>query len=826
MERLGQDLTFAFRLLLRRPGVTVVAVLTLALGIGANVAMVSFAGAILFPALPYDEPDRLVVLERWSERPGSEYRAISFPALVDWRERNRVCSHFAFFLQDHHNLTGDGGDPERLESQLVSANLLATLGIEPVLGRGFTPDEDRRGGERTVLLSYQLWQRRFGGDRAVLHHSVHLDDQEYAVIGVLPPGLSAERLGPYSRLGDIWLPAGLFHDDLAVDDRKIQYDMGVVCRLEPGLDTEAASADMARITHDLAQEYPSTDTNKKTEVVPVLEHLVGTHRPMILALVAAVGFVLLIACANLIHLFLTRFVARQQEFAVRLALGAGRRRLVLQAMTESLALALVGGMIGLILASFLVRALPAVVTDVPHTEQASISPLVMLYTIVLSLAVTLIVGLAPSVQTLSPSWHQLVTGALGSRSLPAHRRLRQALIVGEVALAIVLLAGTALSLATFLNLRDQDLGFSTDRVLSLEVALPASRYREDAEWTKFFDEALNQASTLPAVEAAAVMNVLPMSPDFPVAPAVAGDRPVPPRDKRGIASYFTVSSDFFRVLGIPVVDGRAFTTQDDDRQEAARVIVISEGLARTFWPDRTAVGQKVGFEFTGGTMDKPEVSWREVVGVVGDARLHDLRAAPSSAVYVPYTQRPIWVDGTSPAMVLVLKTAVEPTSLASAVRSEILKIDSDQPVHGISTFQEIVADKLQQAKTVLVLFTAFAGLALILAVVGIYGVVSYMVAARTRDLGIRIALGARPSQVIKGLVLRNLVLVLLGIGIGWILAAFLARLMASQLYGVDPLDSVVFLGCGSLIATVVLAATLVPAFQASRVDPVRSLHYE
>ncbi len=825
MERFRQDLGYGFRLLLRQPGVAIVAVLTLALGIGANVAMMSFAWAILFPSLPYQDPDRLVVVERWSESLEIEFPTVSFPALSDWKERNRVFSDFSVLLADSRNLTGKEGDPERLDSLLVSASLLPTLGLEPFLGRGFTPDDERRGAERTIILSYKLWQRRFGGDDEILGRTVYLDDLKYTVIGVLPAGLSTETLGRAS-LGELWLPLGLFFDELGLDDRKLQDLWGVVCRLEKGVGLAAASEDMARITRELAEEYPSTDPGKKTFVVPIREHVVGDFQPMVLALVATVVFVLFIACANLINLLLTRFVARQQEFAVRTALGAGRRRLILQGLIETLALALVGGLIGLAAASLLIRVLPAVLIEVPHTDQAGISPSVLGFTILLCLAVTLIIGLAPALQMIQPSWQQLLTGSLGSRSRPVHRRLRQTLIAGELALAFVLLTGTGLALATYRNLQGEDLGFSPESVLALEVALPKSKYGEVADWTAFFDEALDRVSTLPGVEAAAVLNALPMGQGPTRSPVLAGDRPIPPREARSLVFNFVVSPDFFEAMDIRLVEGRALSPRDDDRREANRVIVISQSLARRFWPDKSAIGRKVGFEFTGGTMEKPEVAWREVVGVAGDIRPVDVRTPPPDAVYVSYTQRSSWDDGTSPQMALVVRTATEPASLAAVARSALLEIDSSQPVYGVRPLQEIVEEQLRRPRMVLVLLSLFAGLALILSLVGIYGVVSYMVAARTREIGVRMALGATPLKVLARLMLQNLVLILLGIGTGLLIAAALMRLMTSQLYGVDPMDPAILLGGCVVLAAVALLATFVPAFQAARVDPSRSLRYE
>lgn len=826
MERLRQHLGFGFRSLLRQPGVSLVAGLTLALGIGANLAMMSFASAMLFPSLPYDDPDRLVVIERWKEGSDSELTpVISIPALSDWQQRNRVCSDIGVFLRDRRTLISGEGDPLRLDSRLVSAGLLPTLGIRPSLGRAFSPDDDQLGAERTAMLTYELWQRQFGGDPAILGQAVRLDDQLHTVIGVLPAGLGSETLG-HASLGDIWLPTRLFYDDLPVNDRKLTQDWVTVCRLKPDVSVAAAREDMARINLELAAEYPSTDRQKTIRVTPIPEYMVGGLRPVVLLLVAAVFFVLVIACANLIHVFLARSVARQREFAVRTAVGAGRRRLILQVTSEALVLTVAGGVLGLFAAALLIQVLPAVLVEFPHADQAHISPLLLVYAVLLILAVTVAIGLVPVLQTISHSWQHLLTGSHGAQA-PVHRRFREVLVVGEIALAVVLLTGTGLALVTFVNLRDEDPGFSTERVVSLEIALPQSKYGEVSAWTAYLDQAIAKASAHPGVEAAAVTNTLPMGDLVDVAGAavVAGDQPIPPIGERETTQYLFVSSDFFRALDIPLLEGRTFTSHDDDRENAGRVIILSQRLAETFWPGQTALGQKVGFEFT-GTMEKPIPRWREVVGVVDDVRYQTLRRAPQNMVFVPYSQRPSWVEGRCPKMALVVKTTVDPLNLVKALDADLLAIDPDQPIHGIRTLEEILGEELGQSKMVLMLLASFAVLALLLAVVGIYGVVSYLVAARTREIALRMAVGAMPSQVLARLIRQNLVLIGIGIGIGLALAAVLSRFISNQLYGVDPLDPAIFLAGGIALALVALLATLVPAFQAARVDPSQALRYE
>lgn len=820
MRRFHQDLSFGFKSLLRQPGFTLVAVLTLALGIGANAAVLSFAFPMLFPAFPYyNDPDGLVMLQRWSESTQTE---ISYPTYSDWQERSQVCRELSVFIENSRILTGPEGNPERIDGLLVSGNLLKTLGIEPHMGRGFVPEDDLRGAGRTVMLSYELWQRRFGGDPEMVERLITLDHLTYTVIGILPRGLSFEKLNG-RPMGSIWLPINLFYDEWGLGDRTRVVDYTPICRLKPDVSLSAASEDMTRIARALAEEHGEDSQHPEIQTVPIGELEIKSVRPMVLALLAGVVFVLFIAFANLVNLFLSRFVGRQQEFAIRSALGADRSGLMALGLAEALVVALMASVLGLIAAYFVATTLPPFLRDVANADHARISPPVFGYTILLCLVATLVTGLIPTLRTISPSWRQLWASSLGSRSFPAHGGLRQSLIAAEIALAFLLLTGTGLALASFLNMRGEDRGFSTQKIVTFDLDLPLPEYLDIDKWTAFFDRTLSATAGLPGVEAVALLSDPPAGNRRVYAPVFAGGRPIPPRDKRPYAFYYTVSPELFRVLEIPLLEGRTFVRDDDGNSDW--VLVISKRVAELFWPGESAVGRKLAFEGWGNIHD-PSLRWREVIGVVDDVHFLPLNDPPHRAVFVPYTQRPRYRDGEALPMTLLLKTEIEPTSLTETVRSEILKLDPGQPLDKVKMLEDFIAGDLRPAQTILVLFSLIAALALALALVGVYGVMSYLTAARRNEIGIRMALGAGSPQILSDLLRQSLVSILVGIVLGWIATALFVRLATNALYAVEPFDLFVYSWATFALAVVAILATAVPAARATRIDPALLLHEE
>lgn len=825
MGRFHQDLRFGFRSLFRQPGFTLVSALTLALGIGANAAVVSFALPMLFPKFPFfEDPEQLVMLRKWRDdgRP-QPLPTVSYPLFAEWQKHNKICSELALLVEDPRILSGTQGNPERVDGLLVSGDLVKALGIEPHLGRGFLPEDDVRGAEPTVMLSYELWQRHFGADPEILERRVTLDGLTYTVVGILPRGLAFEQLNG-RFLGSVWLPINLFYDEWLLSNRTREVDFTPICRLKPGVTLEAASEDMARISRALAEEgFTSSKQLPRIEVMPIRDLETGSNRTMVLALLAGVVFVLFIACANLVNLFLSRFVGRQREFAIRLSLGASRRRLVALGLAEALALAVMATVLGLAAAGSVVRILSPLLADVRFADQARISPAVLGYTILLSLVATLAVGLIPSSRTVSPSWRNLLTSSMSSRSFQAHGALRKSLVVCEFALALLLLTGSGLALASFLNMNRENRGISPEQILALELDLPLPAYQEVPKWTRFFERILSGVTALPGVEGVALVSDAPGG-DAKRGPLFASDREIPPRDERVLTRYLTVSPGFFQLLDIPLVEGRGFLPEDNI--DSPLVLIISRSVAETFWPGESAVGRKFSFEGW-KDIDNPEIQWREIVGVVEDIRWRSLQEPPHHTVFVPFTQRTHYsytpssnyTLGTPRPMTLLIKTRLEHSALADAVRSEVQKLDSGQPIDKVRMLEDFIADDLRPARTVLVLFSMVAALALALALAGIYGVMSYMAAAEKRSIGIRMALGAGLSQILGHMLRQALVSIVIGSVLGWGASVICARLAAHRLYGVPPFDPVVYIAATLVLGLIALLATAIPAVRATRIDP-------
>ena len=802
-----QDLRYAARMQRKNPAFTIVAIIALALGIGANTAIFSVVNTVLLRPLPYKDPERLVMVWEDASRHGYPRDTPAAANFVDWRDQNTVFEGMAAIADQSFNLTG-AGDPERLKGRLVSANLIALLGVEPQIGRTFTSTEDQPGSNRVVLLSHLLWQRRFGGDSGIVGKPLNLNGETYTVIGVMPPRFQFPSIDD-----DIWTPIAFSAE--AAANRDTHY-LQVIARLKPGTTLEQAQTEMSTIAARLQQQYPQSNTDLGAAVTSLHEHTVGDIKPALLILLGSVGLVLLIACANVANLLLARAAVRQKEIAVRVALGARRWRLVRQFLTESVLLATLGGVVGLGIAYgglILLRAF--IPENISQAKQVSIDPRVLGFTLLVSTITGLIFGLAPALQaarfnqteTLKEGGRDSATGSSG-------KRIRGLLVMAEVAVSLVLLIGAGLLINSFLRLRNVDPGFRTDNLLTMKLDLPQPKYEEFARRTAFFTDLLQRVESLPGVKSAAVTSNLPLYRQGNSISVSIEGRPAPPPGQELIVVTRMISTGYFDTMSIPLLSGRSFS--DQDAATSPRVAVISETMARRFWPGEDPIGKRLGT----GRIQRPE-DWTQVVGVVKDVRQFELTAEPLPQMYLPYKQRGFFVPED-----LVVKTDVDAASMAATVRNAVWEIDKDQPVSNIRTMEEILLESIARQRFSMLLLAIFAAVALTLAAVGIYGVMSYSVAQRTHEIGIRMALGAQTGAVLKLAVGYGLKLVIAGVVIGLIAAFALTRVMSTLLYGVTATDPTTFTLISLLLVGVAALASYIPARRATKVDPIIALRYE
>ncbi|MEK6323110.1 MAG: ABC transporter permease [Acidobacteriota bacterium] len=820
METLIQDLKYGARLLLKRPGFTAVAVIALALGIGANSAIFSVVNGVVLRALPYKDPESLMMV--WSRRPLLQARsgATEFPVsaadFIDWRDQNQVFEQIAAFQTQPFNITG-AGEPEFLGGVRASASLFSLLGVEPKLGRTFTPEDDQPGAERVVVISHGLLERRFGSDPNIIGQKLSLNDEPYTVVGVLPRGFQFPRKGE--------MPAGFqfprqadFYTTLAWSPAQAtnrgRNFLAVVARLKPGVTVEQAGAEMDAVSERLKQQYPQTNTNKEVFLVSLHQQVIGKVRTALLVLLGAVGFVLLIACANVANLLLARAASRQKEMAIRTALGASRLRVIRQLLTESVLLSLVGGTLGLLLA---LRGIDLLLTispgNLPRVDSISIDGRVFAFTLAISLLTGIGFGLAPAIQVSKPDLNDaLKEGGRASSVGFRHNRFRSMLVVSEVALSLVLLIGAGLMIRSFVTLLNVDPGLNTQNVLTLDVGLPRNKYTGPQE-AAFFEQIVSRLQSLPGVESAGAVYPLPLSgAEEGMGFGIEGRPPAPAGDPN-ISGPRWISSDYFKVMGISLLRGRGLTERDGSN--APRVVVINEALARAYWPDEDPIGKRVAFDRTNNAPN-----WREIVGVVRDVKHSALDASSKAEMYIPFTQSPSFF------MTMVVRTTGDPLNLVAAARNEVLAVKADQPISNIHTMEELLSNSIAQRRFNMLLLSIFAGVALVLSAVGIYGVMSYSVAQRTHELGVRMALGAQTSHVVSLVVKQGMTLALAGVGIGLAAAFALTRIMASLLYGVSATDPMTFSVIAVLLASVALLACYLPARRATKVDPMIALRYE
>ncbi|MEY2493825.1 MAG: hypothetical protein QOJ45_317 [Verrucomicrobiota bacterium] len=792
-------------MLAKSPAFSVIAILTLGLAIGANSAIFSVVNAVLLRPLPYPHSEQLVRV--FGKQPQLDLAPSSPANFLEWKEENQVFERIGTYVGKGFNLLG-GDKPERVIGARVSADLLPLLGAQPALGRLFTKDEDQEGRAQVVILSHDFWRSRFAGDPNTLRQTITLNDKPYTVVGVMPAGFAF----PSPRT-EVWVPIAFSAAERQTRDTNF---INVIARLKPGVSLEQARANMDAVARSQAERYPKTNTGIGVTLVSLQEHIVGDVRPMLVVLLGAVGFVLIIACANVANLLLARAASRQREMAIRGALGASRSRVVRLLLTESVLLAVVGGAVGLFFAIWsldvLVSLKPA---NLPRLGEIGVNRTVFLFTLAVSLLTGLVFGVAPALQVSKMDLNEgLKESSRGGTDSPRRQRMRALLVVSEVALSLVLLVGAGLMIRSFSRLLAVDPGFKADHVLTAFVSLPVSKYPKREEQTAFFDRLLERLRNVPGVFAAGVVTDIPLYGGSSTGFDVEG-RPEAAPGTRPMTDYRLINSDYFAAMGMKLVKGRAFSRYDIEA--APGVVIINETMAAHYLAGEDAIGRRL--DLSGNPKDL-----REIVGVVADVRNYGVDAEVKPEVYVPFLQSaPDYLSGVVSAMTIVVRSVIEPTALGAALREQVQALDKDQPVSEIKTMEWYLADSMAQRRFNMLLLGAFAGLALILAAVGIYGVIAYTVAQRTHEIGIRIALGAKGGDILRLVFGNAMATTLAGIALGLGAAFALTRILRSLLYQVSPTDPVVFGAIPLLLLSVAVIATYLPARRAMKVDPITAL---
>ena len=813
MTTLVQDLRYGVRMLLRNPALAATAVLTVAVGIGASTAIFSVVRGVLIRPLPYEAPDRLVRVFGSRLSNHDDHAWISVPDFIDYEQQNGVFQEVSASWTDWFNLTGKG-DPEVIPGALVTGNHFRMLGVRASLGRVLTPEDARSGAARVAVIARGMWQSRFGSNPDVIGRTLTLDDNSFTVVGVLPPDFRS----PESERQQIWIPIALDGGDPAriaagytaenLRGRQIRF-LSMYARLRPGVTLDRARSEMTSLGGRLEREYPQTNTGWSVNVVSLSDALVGDVKTALLILLGAASFVVLIACANVANLLLARASTRHREIAIRTAMGAHRGRVVRQLLTESLVIAAFGGASGVLLGQWGLDGLLAAAGTLPRQQDVRMDGWVLAFAIAVTAVTTILFGLAPALQASKVDLSEALKESGRSSTAGGRReRFRSAVVVCEMGLSLILLIGAALLIKSFLRLRDVDPGLKTDHLLTMYISLPESRYGEAHRRIAFFEDVEERVEALPGIESAALAFYVPLSGSSPMCRYAVDGRPPAAPGEVLVASFESVGPGYFRTMGIPLRAGRDFGARDSG--QAPPVAVINETMARLHFPGENPIGRRL-------TITKGPPTSREIVGIVGDVRHTHLSGEPTAEVYVPFRQQP-WSS-----MALVVRTSSDPLGLAAAVRGQIRAIDPDQPVSDVKEMEAYLAASVSQPRFNALLLTVFSVLALFLAAVGIYGVMSYAVAQRTQEIGIRVALGARPRDVVALVVGRGMSLALAGLGAGLLGALALTRLMSNLLYGVGPTDPITFALIAILFSGVALLANYIPARRATRVDPIVAL---
>jgi putative ABC transport system permease protein len=802
MRSLFQDIRYGWRMLLKKPGFTTVAALALALGIGANSAIFSIINATMLKPLPFDDLDRIVAVWEKAPGPGAERNQASVANYLDWREQSNSFENLAIYMYWSANLSGID-TPERVRGYQVSPNLLDVVGVKVALGRNFLPDEDLPGKDNVVILTHGLWRRNFGGDPNVVGRTANVNGVARTIIGVMPPDViypyGAELLAPMAMTTETMRNRN-YHTSL------------VVGRLKEGVSIGQAQSDLDAIAGRLEQQYPNTNTGRGVGVFPILEDTVREYKTGTLMLMAAVAFVLLIACANVANLTLARATGRMKEIALRLALGATRGRIIRQLLTESVILAFMGGTIGVLLAGWGVEALKLTLPEeaagmMPGYNHLGVNSRVLVFTLIVSVVTGILFGLAPAIQASKPDLNEMLKDGVGKAGVGRHR-LRAALVVAEISMSIVLLTGAGLLMKNFLTVMKINPGINTDNVLTMGITLPPAKYENDTRRRAFYDELMRRARSLPGVESAALINNLPMGQSDSSAGFLVEGVPDPPPGQQFDGGYRVCTPGYFKTMGVPVIRGREFT--EADTADSSLVIIVNETLAKRFWPNGDALGEHIRFG---------RARW-EVVGVVGDVK-RQLLTPITPDFYLPLAQQSL------ETMTLVARTRTQPLALTASIRSEIQAIDRDQPVFDVKAMAQVRDRMVMPFRVLGILMIGFGVFALILAATGIYGVMAYATSQRTREIGVRMALGAKRGDILKLLVVeQGMWMTAIGVIIGLAGAIGLTQVLKGMLFGVNAIEWSIFAGVTLLLAGVSLLACYIPARRAAKVDPMVALRYE
>jgi putative ABC transport system permease protein len=812
METLWQDLRYSIRMLAKAPGFTAVAILTLALGIGANTAIFSVVNRVLLTRLPYQQPDRLVMV--WEKNPHntSGRNVVSPDNFLDWQSQNTVFEQMAASYDARVNLTGKD-EPEEVAIQAVSPNLFSLLGVNAAIGRVFTAEDGQQGHDNIVILSYGLWQRKFGADRNLVGKTIQIDGQARPVVGVMPRGfdLFVKQGSLINERSELWTPIAFNAKSRGRRGRWLT----AIARMKPGITLVQAQAEMDTIASRLEKEYPDFNTHWGVNLVPLQEQFVGEIRPALLVMLGAVCLVLLIACANVANLLLSRSAARRKEIALRAALGASRWRIAKQLFTESLLLAAAGGALGLLLAvwgtDLLLRLSPAGLLDV---KDLGIDFRVLGFTAGLSLLTGMLFGFAPAFEAARSSINDSLreSGLAGTGSGGGNRRVRQIFVTAEIALSFLLLIGSGLLIRSFLRLQAVSPGFNPENLLTVQLKLPRSKYKDDGARIVFFNELLRRVNSLPGVRSASAESYLPFTSLGAATGYEVAGRPKPPAGQSPVVDVRVIAPNYFETMGIPLLRGRTFTPRES--AEVTHVVIINEAMARESWPNEDPIGKRVTIHM------KNEDVPSEIVGIVGDIKHQGLDITPRAMSYWPHPEL-----GYN-AMALVIRTTSNLKKIVAAVRHEVLQMDPDQPLSNVATMEELMSTSMAQRRFSMFLLSTLAALALLLAAVGVYGVMAYTVAQRTHEIGIRMALGAQHQDVLRLVVGEGFKLALAGVAIGLAGAAALSRVLESFLFGVGQRDALTFFSVAALLLATALLACYIPARRATGVDPMVALRYE